>query len=374
MVALLSLAMALSFTMASAFAVGKPTVTVETAADAVKVGSTVVLRVSIKDNPGFTNFEWNIRYDKARLELTAIDSELDIVGNPNHLKTGFGYATCARVNSYAKDTDLFTLTFTVKADAAAGNAEVTIASDNFKDNGTAIDANYVAGGVTVNGTTGGSTPGGGSTGSTTPGGGSTGSTTPGGGSTGSTTPGGGSTGGTTPGGGSTGGTTPGGGSTGGTTPGGGSTGGTTPGGGSTGDKPSGGSTVVYNIIEGANGTWTQNSDGTLTVRADGVFSKFKDVKVDGNLLIAGKDYTAKSGSTLVTLSKDYLATLSVGDHALSVVFNDGEARTNFTVNAVTPDNPQTGDHSGIVLAVAVLLVSGGALTVLGIAKKKAGKC
>ena len=364
MVALLSLAMALSFTMASAFAVGKPTVTVETAADAVKVGSTVVLRVSIKDNPGFTNFEWNIRYDKARLELTAIDSELDIVGNPNHLKTGFGYATCARVNSYAKDTDLFTLTFTVKADAAAGNAEVTIASDNFKDNGTAIDANYVAGGVTVNGTTGGSTPGGGSTGSTTPGGGSTGSTTPGGGSTGSTTPGGGSTGGTTPGGGSTGGTTPGG----------GSTGGTTPGGGSTGDKPSGGSTVVYNIIEGANGTWTQNSDGTLTVRADGVFSKFKDVKVDGNLLIAGKDYTAKSGSTLVTLSKDYLATLSVGDHALSVVFNDGEARTNFTVNAVTPDNPQTGDHSGIVLAVAVLLVSGGALTVLGIAKKKAGKC
>lgn len=45
---------------------------------------------------------------------------------------------------------------------------------------------------------------------------------------------------------------------------------------------------------------------------------------------------------------------------------------------VTPgnnaDGPQTGDHSSIVLAVAVLLVSGGALTVLAIAKKKAGKC
>ena len=358
LVALLSLAMALSFTMASAFAVGKPTVTVETAADAVKVGSTVVLRVSIKDNPGFTNFEWNIRYDKARLELTAIDSELNIVDNTNKPQTGFGYATCAMAKPYTEDTNLLTLTFTVKADAAAGNAEVTIASDNFKDNGKAIDANYVAGGVTVNGTTGGSTPGSGSTGSTTPGGGSTGSTTPGGGSTGNPTSGGGSTGNPTS------------------------------GGGSTGDKPSGGTTADYKIIEGANGTWTQNSDGTLTVRANGEFSKFAGVMVDGKPLIAGKDYTAKSGSTIVTLSKDYLATLSVGTHELTVLFNDGgEARTTFTVRAasdnnpgtaVTPDNttnnPQTGDHSGIVLAVVVLLVSGGALTVLGIAKKKAGKC
>ena len=144
--------------------------------------------------------------------------------------------------------------------------------------------------------------------------------------------------------------------------------------------------MVYKIIEGANGSWTQNSDGTLTVRANGEFSKFTGVKVDGKT-IDTKNYTAKSGSTIVTLSKDYLATLSVGNHTLTVVFNDGEARTNFTVNAVgdnnpgtavTPDNttnnPQTGDHSGIVLAVVVLLVSGGALTVLGIAKKKAGKC
>ena len=142
----------------------------------------------------------------------------------------------------------------------------------------------------------------------------------------------------------------------------------------------------YKIIEGANGTWTQNSDGTLTVHVDGEFSKFVGVKVDGEF-INSKNYTAKSGSTIVTLSKDYLATLSVGQHTLTVVFTDGNGDTTFTVKAasdnnpgtaVTPDNttnnPQTGDHSGIVLAVVVLLVSGGALTVLGIAKKKAGKC
>ena len=413
LVALLSLAMALSFTMASAFAVGKPTVTVETAADAVEVGTPVVLRVSIKNNPGFTNFEWNIQYDKARLELTAIDSELDIVSNPNHPQTGFGYATYARASSYAKDTDLFTLTFTVKADAAAGNAEVTIASDNFKDNGTVIDANYVVGGVTVNGTTGGSTTGGSTTGGSTTGGSTTGGSTTGGSTTGGSTTGGSTTGGSTTGGSTTGGSTTGGSTTGGSTTGGSTTGGSTTGGSTTGGSTTGGSTtggsttggsttgggttgggttgggstVVYKIIEGANGSWTQNSDGTLTVRANGEFSKFDGVKVDGKLLIAGKDYTAKSGSTIVTLSKDYLATLSVGTHKLTVLFNDGSCETNFTVKAasdnnpgtaVTPDNttnnPQTGDHSGIVLAVVVLLVSGGALTVLGIAKKKAGKC
>ena len=181
----------------------------------------------------------------------------------------------------------------------------------------------------------------------------------------------------------TGGSTTGGSTTGGSTTGGSTTGGGTTGGGTTG----GGSTVVYKIIEGANGIWTQNSDGTLTFRANGEFSKFDFVKVDGKR-IDSKNYTAKSGSTLVTLSKDYLATLSVGNHTLTVVFKDGSTPdTNFVIKAasdnnpgtaVTPDNttnnPQTGDHSGIVLAVVVLLVSGGALTVLGIAKKKAGKC
>ena len=40
----------------------------------------------------------------------------------------------------------------------------------------------------------------------------------------------------------------------------------------------------YSIIEGANGVWTQNSDETLTFRANGDFSKFTGVKVDGTLI------------------------------------------------------------------------------------------
>ncbi|MGN0441125.1 MAG: hypothetical protein ACI4FO_00320, partial [Acutalibacteraceae bacterium] len=67
----------------------------------------------------------------------------------------------------------------------------------------------------------------------------------------------------------------------------------------------------YKIIEGANGAWTQNTDGTLVFRANGDFSKFTGVKVDGTLIDA-KNYTAVSGSTVITLKADYLKTLSVG--------------------------------------------------------------
>ena len=372
------LALAVVFTMCITAAVAvdtgsgsAATITVETVNKAVKVGDTVTLNVSIVGNPGFAGYTAKVGYDANKLTLKEVgNGTFAGIFTPNASKNS---VVLANTTDSLGDGTLFTLKFTVKADCSNG-AAVTIESAQFANAAQkAVSAEIVAGGINVTtggSTTGGSTTGGSTTGGSTTGGSTTGGSTTGGSTTGGSTTGGSTTGGSTTGGSTTGGSTTGGSTTGGSTTGGSTTGGSTTGGGTTG----GGSTVVYNIIEGANGTWTQNSDGTLTVRADGVFSKFKGVEVDGKLLIAGKDYTAKSGSTIVTLSKDYLATLSVGTHKLTVLFNDGYASTNFTVNAVTPDNPQTGDHSGIVLAVAVLLVSGGALTVLGIAKKKAGKC
>lgn len=140
-----------------------------------------------------------------------------------------------------------------------------------------------------------------------------------------------------------------------------------------------GTTPEYKITEGANGTWTQNSDGTLTFRANGDFSKFTGVKVDGTLIDA-KNYTAVSGSTVITLKADYLKTLSVGTHKIAVVYTDGECSANFEVkkaaseqtkptegdktDTTTPTggkdttSPQTGDNSNLLLWVALLFVSG----------------
>ena len=98
----------------------------------------------------------------------------------------------------------------------------------------------------------------------------------------------------------------------------------------------------YKFLEGENSSWTQNSEGTLTFRANGDFSKFTSVKVDG-VLVDPKNYTAVSGSTIVTFMKEYLATLSNGIHKLTVVYTDGECSTNFTVKeAAKPQKQDDG--------------------------------
>ena len=136
--------------------------------------------------------------------------------------------------------------------------------------------------------------------------------------------------------------------------------------------------VDYDILDGANSSWTQNSDGSLSIRGSGAFSKFVEVKVDGTLVDA-KNYSVKKGSTIVTLKTDYLNTLSVGTHTFEILWTDGSASTTFTVVKSTSDSdkdndntaqttdakkdtqnvtaPKTGDNSNPVLWLTLLIVS-----------------
>ena len=104
--------------------------------------------------------------------------------------------------------------------------------------------------------------------------------------------------------------------------------------------------VTYKFIEGANGSWTKNSGKNLGFKVNGEISRFTGVKVDSTL-IGNDKYTAVSGSTVVTLKKDYLETLSVGKHTLSVVYTDGECTTEFEVIADTkPTTPEEDKKPG----------------------------
>ena len=101
---------------------------------------------------------------------------------------------------------------------------------------------------------------------------------------------------------------------------------------------------TYNFIDGANGEWIKNSGKDLGFKADGEISKFTGVKVDGTLIGADK-YTAITGSTLVTLKKDYLETLSDGKHTLTVVYTDGECTTEFEVKNKVVEKPGTEEDT-----------------------------
>lgn len=142
----------------------------------------------------------------------------------------------------------------------------------------------------------------------------------------------------------------------------------------------------YTILDGANSSWTQNTDGSLVIRGSGEISKFQSVKVDG-VIIDAKNYTVTEGSTIITLSADYLKTLSVGSHTIELVWTDGSTSTNFNIVKNTADtgsnntdentqsvtSPQTGDNSNPALWTTLLLASFAGLAGM-FAKRKKNDC
>lgn len=95
---------------------------------------------------------------------------------------------------------------------------------------------------------------------------------------------------------------------------------------------------AYKIIDGAESTWTQNTntDGSLVIRGDGAIAKFKEVRVDG-VVIDVKNYTVTEGSTIITLKTEYLKTLPAGKHTFEIAWTDGSAATYFTVAGSTTE-------------------------------------
>ena len=88
------------------------------------------------------------------------------------------------------------------------------------------------------------------------------------------------------------------------------------------------------FTKGANGKYTIDSKKNLGFTLNADYSLFKDggkVLVN-NKELSSKDYTSKSGSTIITLKSTYLNNLSEGKHSIKVELSNGlSAQTNFTV-------------------------------------------
>ena len=86
----------------------------------------------------------------------------------------------------------------------------------------------------------------------------------------------------------------------------------------------------YQIIDGANGSHTIGTDGTLSFRSNAPFSEFVAVLVDG-VKVDPSNYDVSEGSTIVRLKQSFLDTLSKGSHTIAIQSIGGTAATNFSV-------------------------------------------
>lgn len=86
----------------------------------------------------------------------------------------------------------------------------------------------------------------------------------------------------------------------------------------------------YDILEGADTTHVLKVDEAHAIRVNCEVEYFLDVMVDGKT-VDPKYYTVKSGSTIVTFTKEFLDSLSVGDHEVKFLFTNGTAKATITV-------------------------------------------
>ena len=135
----------------------------------------------------------------------------------------------------------------------------------------------------------------------------------------------------------------------------------------------------YKFTEGANQIYTIDESKNTIFRIDADFSLFDGKLYIDGILVDAKNYKAVSGSTIITLNKEYVDTLSVGEHTIKVEFSDGgSATTKFEVKAKqvntenTEDitNPQTGDNIGTYIILSIISVLGIATTIVINNKKK----
>ena len=105
--------------------------------------------------------------------------------------------------------------------------------------------------------------------------------------------------------------------------------------------------LEYKVVKGNGATWTKTTDGELSFTAkryadgekgDTTFEHFEGVTIDGAEVPAESssitNWTKQSGSVIVTFSPEYLGTLAVGEHTLSMTFDDWSGNCTATFSVV----------------------------------------
>ena len=146
------------------------------------------------------------------------------------------------------------------------------------------------------------------------------------------------------------------------------------------------------ITSGDQAIFCKDSDESLIFISDAEYEDFIRVEVDG-VIIDADNYTVNSGSTIVTVSQDYLNTLDAGTHTLSIVSKTGTATADFTIEEAAtqpsetevPENTapietqsdEDGNSGGslifLIIAIVVCVLCAAGIAIAIVTKKKGGK-
>ena len=102
------------------------------------------------------------------------------------------------------------------------------------------------------------------------------------------------------------------------------------------------------MLEGNKTEVSKNPDNNsgAVFRSSAPLANLIEVKVDENVLVKDKDYTACSGSTIITLLPSFLAGLSEGAHNIAIVSTTGTATAgNFRFCSGATSSGTTGIHT-----------------------------
>ena len=127
--------------------------------------------------------------------------------------------------------------------------------------------------------------------------------------------------------------------------------------------------VNHEIVDGGDGIkYALDSGEPLVIKVKGDLSEFSELKIDG-VVVPSDKYTKTSEGELVviTIDPNFLKTLPVGEHSITLAWTDGETTAKFTVaetsgNDVEVPNtsagtPETGTNTGNNIGGGIAVVA-----------------
>ena len=157
------------------------------------------------------------------------------------------------------------------------------------------------------------------------------------------------------------------------------------------------------ILEGTDKSYTKGANATVSIHCTGELDDLIGVNMDGKE-VDESNYTLKEGSTIVTFKAEYLETLSVGEHTVTLLYAGGRSvESTLTILATVDDNtdntqgdvsdedddtaekvadtaneasateatvPSTGDDSNLILWIILLAVAIGTGTYMAAKKRQ----